>query len=164
MAGSMPKDLAGSVTVNPRGTFQEIADALKGQIRTNRKMAELPPITDLMRDHRVSRGVVLRAFAALQRDGIAEPVPGRRWRVIRAGQSVDSRPLADRIADVITDDGLKVGETFPSTSALSERFDSSRPTVTKALEKLEAAGLLSKGRQGKLRTVQALPNRKGHSQ
>jgi DNA-binding GntR family transcriptional regulator len=156
MARRLPKDLERNVTMSPRGTFQEIADALKVRIRADREMTELPPIADLMRDHHVSRGVVLRAFAVLQKDGIAEPVPGRRWRAVRHWQ--DSRPLADRIADVITDDGLEVGEAFPSASTLSERFNSSRPTVTKALEKLEAEGLLSKGGQGKLRTVQALPN------
>ncbi|WP_369242565.1 GntR family transcriptional regulator [Streptomyces sp. R21] len=126
-------------------------------------MAELPLVTDLMREHDVSRGVVLRAFAVLQRDGVAEPVPGRRWRVVRGEQSGDRRPLADRIADVITDDGLKVGASFPSASELSKRFSSSRPTVTKALEKLEAAGVLSEGGQGRLRTVRALPNREGRS-
>lgn len=152
-----------SQQASPRGTFQELADAVKAQIRADQKMAELPPIADLMRDHHVSRGVVLRAFAVLQRDGVAEPVPGRRWRVLRGGQSADRRPLADRITDVITDDGLEVGATFPSASVLSERFGSSRPTVTKALEKLEAAGLLSEGGQGRLRTVRALPNREGRS-
>ncbi|WP_306079125.1 hypothetical protein [Streptomyces sp. MNU77] len=35
----------------------------------------------------------------------------------------------------------------------------SRPTVSKALDKLEAAGLLSEARQGKQRTVRALPKR-----
>jgi DNA-binding GntR family transcriptional regulator len=76
---------------------------------------------------------------------------------------VDRRSLADRIVDVIRDDGLEVGATFPSASALCERFGVSRPTVTKALEKLEAAGWLSEGGQGKLRTVRVLPNREGRS-
>ncbi|MDX3458049.1 GntR family transcriptional regulator [Streptomyces sp. ME02-8801-2C] len=94
---------------------------------------------------------------------MAEPVPGGRWRVIRDGQRTDRRTLAERLADVIADDGLEVGATFPSASALCERFSVSRPTVTKALEKLEAAGWLSEGGQGRLRTVRALPNREERS-
>ncbi|MFF4977237.1 GntR family transcriptional regulator [Streptomyces sp. NPDC001083] len=116
-----------------------------------------------MRDHGVSRGVALRAFGVLQREGLAEQVPGGRWRVVRNGQRVDRRALADRVLDVIRDDGLEVGATFPSASVLCERFGVSRPTVTKALEKLEAAGWLSEGGQGKLRTVRALPNGEGRS-
>ncbi|MET8923144.1 GntR family transcriptional regulator [Streptomyces sp. NPDC004623] len=112
-----------------------------------------------MREHGVSRGVVLRAFAALQKEGVAEPVPGRRWRVVRPGQVVDRRSLVERLASVITDDGLAVGARFPSTAELSARFGVSRPTVSKALDKREAAGLLSEARQGKQRTVWALPKR-----
>ncbi|MER5681076.1 GntR family transcriptional regulator [Streptomyces sp. NPDC002238] len=111
-----------------------------------------------MRDYRVSRGVALRVFAVLQSDGVAEPVPGGRWRVVRPGQQVDRRSLADRLADVIVDDALAVGADFPSTTELSNRFGVSRPTVSKALDKLEAAGLLSEARQGKQRTVRALPS------
>nr|WP_055524861.1 GntR family transcriptional regulator [Streptomyces graminilatus] len=149
--------------VNPRGTFQKIADVLKTQIEADPKMAELPSAAELGRDHGVSRGVVLRAFAVLRSEGVAEPVPGGRWRVVRGSQRTDRRPLAERLAEVITDDGLEVGATFPSASALCDRFSVSRPTVTKALEKLEAAGWLSEGGQGKLRTVRALPNREERS-
>ncbi|MGW2281973.1 winged helix-turn-helix domain-containing protein [Streptomyces sp. NPDC001770] len=112
-----------------------------------------------MRDFGVSRGVALRVFATLRRDGLAEPVPGGRWRVVRPGQDVDRRTLADRLTNVIVDDGLAVGERFPSTTELCARFGVSRPTVSRALDKLEATGLLSEGRQGKQRTVRALPKR-----
>ncbi|MET7797055.1 GntR family transcriptional regulator [Streptomyces decoyicus] len=111
-----------------------------------------------MQEYGISRGVALRAFGVLQKQGLAAPAPGGRWRVIRQGQRTDRRPLADRIADVISDDGLDVGAIFPSASALCVRFGVSRPTVSKALDKLEAAGMLSAGGQGKLRTVRALPN------
>ncbi|WP_405888063.1 GntR family transcriptional regulator [Streptomyces sp. NBC_01136] len=148
---------------SPRGTFQKIADAVKAQIESDPGMMELPSAADLVRDHGISRGVALRAFGVLEKEGVAEQVPGGRWRVVRAGQRIDRRPLADRIADVIADDGLKVGAAFPSASTLCERFGASRPTVTKALEKLEAAGWLSEGGQGKVRTVRALPNREERS-
>ncbi|PWS49971.1 transcriptional regulator [Streptomyces sp. FT05W] len=152
-----------SQQASPRGTFLKIADVVRGQIEADDEMVELPSAADLMRDHRVSRGVALRAFGALQKEGIAEPVPGGRWRVVRRGQAVDRRPLAERLADVIADDQLAVGAVFPSATALCERFDVSRPTISKALDKLQAAGLLSEGRQGKQRTVLALPNQKESS-
>ncbi|MFG2729771.1 GntR family transcriptional regulator [Streptomyces canus] len=152
-----------SQQVSPRGTFQKIADALKAQIDADPEMVEVPSVAAVMNDHGVSRGVVLRAFAVLQKEGAAEPVPGGRWRVVREGQRTDRRSLAERLTDVFADDGLEVGATFPSASALCERFDVSRPTVTKALEKLEAAGWLSGGGQGKVRTVRALPNREERS-
>ncbi|MFH9121694.1 GntR family transcriptional regulator [Streptomyces globisporus] len=146
-----------SQRVNPRGTFLQIADVVKAQIEADNEMTELPSAADLVRQHGISRGVALRVFAVLQKDGVAERVPGGRWRVIRPGQVVDRRPLADRIADVVTDDDLEVGAAFPSTTELSTRFGVSRPTVSKALDKLEVAGLLSEARQGKQRTVRALP-------
>ncbi|MEU9174113.1 GntR family transcriptional regulator [Streptomyces sp. NPDC048420] len=152
-----------SQQASPRGTFQKIARLLKAQIDADPEMAEVPSVAAVMNDHGVSRGVVLRAFAVLQQEGAAEPVPGGRWRVVREGQRTDRRPLAERLTDVFEDDGLEVGATFPSASALCERFDVSRPTVTKALEKLEAAGWLSGGGQGKARTVRALPNREESS-
>ncbi|MFF1543630.1 GntR family transcriptional regulator [Streptomyces sp. NPDC058291] len=148
---------------SPRGTFLKIADAVKTQIEADPDMSELPSAADLMRDYKISRGVALRAFGVLQKDGVAEPAPGGRWRVVRAGAQSDRRPLEARIADVIADERLDVGAAFPSASALAERFGVSRPTVTKALEKLEAAGVLAGGGQGKVRTVRAVPVREGRS-
>ncbi|WP_349252425.1 MULTISPECIES: GntR family transcriptional regulator [unclassified Streptomyces] len=126
-------------------------------------MTELPSAADLMRDYKISRGVALRAFGVLHKNGIAEPVPGGRWRVVRAGAPTDQRPLEERIADIITAEGLEVGEAFPSASALAGRFGVSRPTVTKALEKLQTAGVLAGGGQGKVRTVRAVPTREERS-
>ncbi|WP_248510504.1 GntR family transcriptional regulator [Streptomyces sp. D2-8] len=116
-----------------------------------------------MRDYRISRGVALRAFAVLQQDGIAQPTPGGRWCVVRAGERTERRPLEDRIADIVTDEGLEVGAAFPSASVLATRFGVSRPTVTKALDRLEALGVLANGGQGKVRTVRAAPTRKERS-
>jgi DNA-binding GntR family transcriptional regulator len=152
-----------SQQANPRGTFRKIADVVKKQIEDDPGMTELPSLAEVMRDHNVSRGVALRAFGVLREDGTAEPVPGGRWRVVRAGGRVDRRPLDQRVAEVIVTDGLEAGEAFPSASVLAERFGVSRPTVTKALEKLEAAGVLAGGGQGKVRTVRAVPAREGRS-
>ncbi|MEV5802576.1 GntR family transcriptional regulator [Streptomyces collinus] len=152
-----------SQRANPRGTFLRIAHTLKAWIEADPSTTELPSLAQVMSDHKVSRGVALRAFDVLRQEGMAEPVPGGRWRVVRAGAQVDRRPLHERIADVITADGLEVGEAFLSASALAERFGVSRPTVTKALEKLEAAGVLAGGGQGKVRMVRAVPSREGRS-
>ncbi|WP_343242728.1 GntR family transcriptional regulator [Streptomyces sp. SID8111] len=138
----------------------KIADAVKAEIAAAPEMTELPTLAMLMERYGVSRGVVLRAFNVLRQEGVAEPVPGGRWRVIREGEGVDRRPLAERLVEVITTDGIAVGESFPSTSTLATRFGVSRPTVAKALDKLEAAGLLSATRQGKRRTVLTVPNKK----
>ncbi|MEU2551889.1 GntR family transcriptional regulator [Streptomyces sp. NPDC013313] len=148
---------------SPRGTFLKVANAVKTRIEADPDMAELPSAAELMRDFKISRGVVLRAFGVLQRDGIAEPVAGGRWRVRRASEQTDRRPLEDRIADIVTDEKLEIGAAFPSAGNLADRFGVSRPTVTKALVKLEAAGVLSSGGQGKVRTVRAVPSREGRS-
>ncbi|KQX80757.1 GntR family transcriptional regulator [Streptomyces sp. Root1310] len=152
-----------SQPASPRGTFLKVADAVKALIEADPDMTELPSLAEVMSNHKVSRGVALRAFGVLRQEGMAEPVPGERWRVVRPGALVDRRPLDQRIADVITADGLEVGEAFPSASVLAERFGVSRPTVTKALEKLETAGVLAGGGQGKVRTVRALSIREERS-
>ncbi|MEU5507235.1 GntR family transcriptional regulator [Streptomyces fungicidicus] len=152
-----------SQQANPRGTFLKIAESVKRLIEEDPDMTELPSLAEVMRDHQVSRGVALRAFGVLRQEGVAEPVPGGRWRVIRAGAQVDPRPLDQRVAEIIATEGLKAGEAFPSASVLAERFGVSRPTVTKALEKLEATGVLVGGGQGKVRTVRAVPAREGRS-
>lgn len=148
---------------SPRGTFLGIAAAVKARVEADPEMKELPSVAQLMEDHGVSRGVVLRAFGVLKNDGVAEPVRGGRWRVIRPGEQVDRRPLHERIAAVIRDEGFEAGAAFPSASELAERFGVSRPTVTKALDKLEAAGVLASEGQGKVRTVRAVPIREERS-
>ncbi|MER6274964.1 GntR family transcriptional regulator [Streptomyces sp900105245] len=144
---------------SPRGTFLQVAEAVKAKIVADPEMTHLPSATDLMRDHDVSRGVALRAFKVLQEEGVAEPVSGGRWRIVRAGEAVDRRPLHERIAEIILVEGLKPGSEFPSASNLAGRFGVSRPTVTKALDKLEAVGVLAGGGQGRVRTVRAVPTR-----
>ncbi|NXY98481.1 GntR family transcriptional regulator [Streptomyces sp. BR123] len=143
---------------SPRGTFLKIADRMKGRIAAEPAMAELPSLAEVMEECGVSRGVALRAFKVLQQEGLAEPVPGSRWRVVRAGVRLDRRPLSERIAELITADGLEVGAPFLSAGEISTRLGASRPTISKALAQLEAAGLLTEGGQGKRRAVRALPS------
>ncbi|MEI5035731.1 GntR family transcriptional regulator [Streptomyces sp. S1A(2023)] len=148
-----------SQQASPRGTFLKIAEVVRARIDTDPKMTELPTAADLMGEFGVSRGVALRVFDVLQEQGAAERVAGSRLRVVRRGEAVDRRPLAERLTDVIMDDQLPVGATFPSSTKLCARFGVSRPTLAKALHKLEAAGLLSESKQGKPRTVLSLPKR-----
>lgn len=148
-----------SQQTSPRGTFLKIAEVVRARIEADPKMTELPTAADLMGEFSVSRGVALRVFDVLQEQGVAERVAGSRLRVARRGEAVDRRPLAERLTDVITNDHLSVGAAFPSATKLCARFGVSRPTVAKALDKLEAAGLLSEGKQGKPRTVLSLPTR-----
>ncbi|MFF0964220.1 GntR family transcriptional regulator [Streptomyces sp. NPDC003703] len=86
-----------------------------------------------------------------------------RWRVVRAGERTDRRPLEERIADIIAEERLQVGAAFPSASALAERFGVSPPTVTRALDNLEAVGVLAGGGQGRVRTVRPRPIREERS-
>ncbi|MFB8017286.1 GntR family transcriptional regulator [Streptomyces rubiginosohelvolus] len=146
-----------SQQASPRGTFLKIAEVVRARIDADPKMTELPTAADLMGEFGVSRGVVLRVFDALQEQGVAERVAGSRLRVTRRDDAVDRRPLAEQLIDVITSDRLTVGAAFPSATKLSARLGVSRPTLAKALHKLEAEGLLSESKQGKPRTVLSLP-------
>jgi len=141
---------------SPRGTYRKIADQIRLRIENDPVMTELPTVADIMTDHGVSRGLALRVLKALREDGVAEPVSGGRWRILR-GDTSPSRALHEQLAEVITRDGLQVGDPFPSSGELMVRFDASRPTLTKALNQLHARGLVSEARQGKPRTVLALP-------
>lgn len=152
-----------SQQASPRGTFLKIAEVVRARIDSDPGMTQLPTAADLMDEFSVSRGVALRVFDALQEQGVAERVAGSRLRVVRSGEAIDRRPLAERLADVITSDQLAVGVVFPSATKLCARFNVSRPTLAKALDKLEAAGLLSESKQGKPRTVLSLPNREENS-
>lgn len=154
---------AGAAAGQPTGDVHEDRRFAEAADRGDPGVTELPALADVMRDHDVSRGVALRAFGVLRQEGVAEPAPGGRWRVVRAGAQVDRRPLDQQLADIITAEGLEVGEAFPSASALAVRFGVSRPTVAKALSKLETAGVLADGGQGKVRRVRAVPTREERS-
>lgn len=141
----------------PRGTFRKIADAVRDRIENDTTMTELPSASELMDEHGVSRGLAMRAFAVLKKEGLAEPVPGGRWRVIREGEVLDRRPLAERIIDILATGDFKIGDPFLGASELGNRLGVSRPTTSKALDRLWAAGFLSEAQPGKLRIVRALP-------
>jgi DNA-binding FadR family transcriptional regulator len=60
------------------------------------------------------------------------------------------------MADLITEQGLSVGDPFPSEARLCEHFGVARTAVRGALAILEGQGLLETF-QGKRRLVRALP-------
>lgn len=141
----------------PRDTYLRIARTLSDQIRADPEMDELPSVREVMTQHGVSRGVVLRAFKVLAFQDMAAPVPGARWRVTWRGGAVDERPLPARVAALIIDDRLEPGSVFYSEGVLCERLGVSRPTVRRALAELEASGVLKPGGQGKPRIVGSAP-------
>ncbi|WP_405916105.1 GntR family transcriptional regulator [Streptomyces sp. NBC_00728] len=138
---------------SPRGTYLVIAEALRSEIEEREGIDALPSEADLMSSHGVARNTIRRALKILEADGVVESAPGIGWRVARGG---DRRSLADRMADVIAEDSLAVGDTYPSEVKLCERFGASRTAVRRVLAQMEGNGLLATV-HGKGRTVRALP-------
>ncbi|WP_326671218.1 winged helix-turn-helix domain-containing protein [Streptomyces sp. NBC_01257] len=144
---------------SPRGTYLIISEALRKAIEAGEISGPLPSEAILMRTHGVARNTVRRALKVLEAEGALEPVPGIGWRVARGG---DRRSLAERMTDVIAEDVLAIGDTYPSEAKLCERFGVSRTAVRRALAHMEGTGLLATV-HGKGRTVRALPTSAGRS-
>ncbi|MER6852438.1 GntR family transcriptional regulator [Streptomyces flaveolus] len=138
---------------SPRGTYLVIAEALRAEIQEREGTGALPSEADMMRSHGVGRNTIRRALKVLEADGVVESVPGIGWRPARGG---DRRSLAERMTDVIMEDSLSVGDTYPSEAKLCERFGASRTAVRRVLAHMEGHGLLTTV-HGKGRTVRALP-------
>ncbi|MFB8271005.1 GntR family transcriptional regulator [Streptomyces sp. NPDC055955] len=139
---------------SPRGTYLVISEALRREIEGSEAGDALPSEAHLMRSHGVSRNTIRRALKVLEGEGVLESAPGIGWRVARSG---DRRTLVERMVDVLAEDSLAVGDTYPSEAKLCERFEVSRTAVRRALAQMEGAGLLDTV-HGKGRTVRALPS------
>ncbi|QDN80442.1 GntR family transcriptional regulator [Streptomyces sp. S1A1-7] len=139
--------------VSPRGTYLQVSESLRQQIESGDVGDALPSEAALMSSHGVSRNTVRRALKVLEADGVVESAPGIGWRVVRGG---DRRSLAERMTDLLTEDSLSVGDTYPSEARLCERFGASRTAVRRVLAQMEGNGLLATI-HGKGRTVRALP-------
>ncbi|WP_327156888.1 GntR family transcriptional regulator [Streptomyces tubercidicus] len=138
---------------SPRGTYLLIADVLRKEIEEGQlKGRALPSEAALMQAHGVSRNTIRRALKSLESEKLITSVPGAGWRVSRA----PIPPLVERLIAVVTEDGLEVGDRFPSEANLCERLGASRTAVRHALAQMEGAGLLAAA-HGKGRTVLALP-------
>ncbi|MEU9206770.1 GntR family transcriptional regulator [Streptomyces sp. NPDC048415] len=140
---------------NPRGTYLQVSESLLRQIDSGDVRDTLPSEAALMRSHGVARNTIRRALKVLEADGVVESAPGIGWRVARGG---DRRSLGERMTDLIAEDSLSVGDTYPSEAKLCERFAASRTAVRRVLAQMEGNGLLATV-HGKGRTVRALPTR-----
>lgn len=138
---------------SPRGTYMLIAEALRSGIQAEHGLEALPSEAELMDSHSVSRNTIRRALKVLEADGVVESAPGIGWRVAQGGER---RSLTERMTDVIREDSLSVGDTYPSEAKLCERFGASRTAVRRVLAQMEGNGLLATV-HGKGRTVRALP-------
>ncbi|WP_369190214.1 GntR family transcriptional regulator [Streptomyces sp. R08] len=138
---------------SPRGTYLVISEALRKRIGADATADVLPSEADLMAEHGVSRNTIRRALKVLESEGVLESAPGIGWRIVRGG---DRRSLGERMADLITEDSLLVGDTYPSEAKLCERFGVSRTAVRRVLAQMEGNGLLATI-HGKGRTVRDLP-------
>ncbi|MFI7871132.1 winged helix-turn-helix domain-containing protein [Streptomyces salinarius] len=138
---------------SPRGTYMVVAEALRTEIQEREGSGVLPSEAELMRSHGVGRNTIRRALKVLEADGVVESVPGIGWRPAGGG---DRRSLAERMTDLISEESLSVGDTYPSEAKLCERFGASRTAVRRVLAQMEGNGLLTTV-HGKGRTVRALP-------
>lgn len=137
---------------SPRGTYLLVAEVLRREIEKGIDGDVLPSEAVLMRTHNVSRNTIRRALKKLESEKLISPAPGSGWRL----SSEPIRPLVDRMTALIEDEGLSVGDGYPSESQLCDRFDVSRTAVRHALAQMEGCGLLATV-HGKGRTVRALP-------
>ncbi|MFF2096269.1 GntR family transcriptional regulator [Streptomyces sp. NPDC058202] len=138
---------------SPRGTYLIISEALRKRIGKDQTADGVPSEAELMRQHGVSRNTIRRALKVLEAEGVLESAPGIGWRVVRSG---DRRSLEDRMVDLIAEDSLSVGDTYPSEAKLCERFGVSRTAARRVLAQMEGNGLLATV-HGKGRTVRTLP-------
>ncbi|MEV5277638.1 winged helix-turn-helix domain-containing protein [Streptomyces sp. NPDC052811] len=144
---------------SPRGTYLVISEVLRKGIAGGELTGPLPSEADLMRLHGVARNTIRRALKVLEAEGVLESAPGVGWRVAREG---DHRSLSERMADLIAEDSLAIGDAYPSEAKLCDRFGVSRTAVRRVLANMEGTGLLATV-HGKGRTVRALPPTAGRS-
>ncbi|MFD0417314.1 GntR family transcriptional regulator [Streptomyces sp. NPDC127108] len=138
---------------SPRGTYLVISEALQKWISAEESAEALPSEADLMREYGVARNTIRRALKVLEAKGVLESAPGIGWHIVRDG---DRRSLVERMVDLIAEDSLSVGDTYPSESKLCARFGVSRTAVRRVLAQMEGNGLLATV-HGKGRTVRVLP-------
>nr|WP_202518641.1 GntR family transcriptional regulator [Streptomyces sp. SID1034] len=130
-----------------------ISEALRNGIEEGQITGTLPSEADLMHSYGVARNTIRRALKVLEAEGALESAPGVGWRI---PQGDDRRSLGERMADLITEESLSIGDAYPSEAKLCDRFGVSRTAVRRVLANMEGTGLLVTV-HGKGRTVRALP-------
>ncbi|MFE1380550.1 GntR family transcriptional regulator [Streptomyces sp. NPDC058740] len=141
----------------PRGAYLSIAALIRERVGAGIYDGGVPSEADLVSELAVSRNTIRRALKVLAEEGLIVSRPGSGWRLARGDSG---RPLLQRLVDVIAEDGLAVGDPYPSESNLCDRFASSRTAVRRALAQMEGKGLLDTV-HGKGRMVRALPGSVG---
>ncbi|MFJ8097043.1 GntR family transcriptional regulator [Streptomyces griseofuscus] len=140
---------------SPRGTYLQVADALKRRIKSGVITDKVPTEAAIAAEFGIARTTVRRALGLLESEGVIESTAGLGRRV--AGGEAHQAPyerVRDDLLARIGDGRLEAGETVPSESALATEYGVSRGTVRRALAALEAAGLVQ-SRQGVGRVVRA---------
>ncbi|WP_111553646.1 GntR family transcriptional regulator [Kitasatospora sp. SolWspMP-SS2h] len=138
---------------SPRGTYLQIAEALRAELDESSGPTTLPSEAELMARYGVARTTVGRALKVLADEGLIRSRQGAR-RTVAAAEEPPT--VYDQISGVIAAQGLEPGDEFPSESDLCKLTDASRGTVRRALAQLEGAGVLEV-RRGKGRFIRALP-------
>ncbi|MEU1312174.1 GntR family transcriptional regulator [Streptomyces cinnamoneus] len=144
---------------SPRGTYLQISELLRQKIEAGKISEALPSEAELMCIYGVGRSTVGRALKRLKADGVIDSVQGVGWYVAGTG---DRRPLVERVTDLLRDQGVAIGDVFPSEKELCDRFGVSRTAVRSAIAQLEGQGLIAMG-ANRRRQVRALPAERGDS-
>ncbi|MYV40944.1 GntR family transcriptional regulator [Streptomyces sp. SID1328] len=140
---------------SPRGTYLQVAAALRQRIRSGAIADRMPSEAAISAEFGVARTTVRRALASLESEGIIESIAGlgRHVRNGEAHQAPYERVRDDLLAQM-QDGRLPAGETMPSEPTLATAYGVSRGTVRRALAVLEAEGRVQ-SRQGVGRVVRA---------
>ncbi|WP_089324688.1 GntR family transcriptional regulator [Actinomadura meyerae] len=128
-------------------TYRKIAEVLRGRIADETYPAggRLPGEHELSREFAVARDTVRRALRVLQDEELVTVVTGL-GRFVRSDSVEKVRPTYERIAAdlraLIENGSLPVGSLLPSEAKIGDRYGVARFTTRRAIEQLEAAGLV----------------------
>lgn len=127
--------------------YRKIAEVLRGRIADGTYPAggRLPGEHELSGEFAVARDTVRRALRVLQDERLITVVSGL-GRFVQSVPADNVRPTYERIAadlrGLIESGSLSVGSALPSEARICERYGVARFTARRALEQLEAAGLV----------------------
>ena len=136
------------------GSYQQIADALRGRLVDVPGGGRVPSEAALGCEFGVSRTTVRRALAVLESEGVIRVDPGR-GRVVGSGPVRTAAlhvEIASRLRFRIREGACPPGSTLPSESALASAEGVSRSTARAAYRVLEGEGLVV-AQQGRKRVV-----------
>jgi DNA-binding GntR family transcriptional regulator len=142
---AVPGETAGTL-------YERVASGIRAAIAAGRYPpgSILPGELELAVEYGVGRKTVREALAELERAGEVINRPGRRRQV--AGDTEEQDALYEQIAaairSAIAEGEYPPGSALPSEKDLCAAHGVSRITVRKALEQLQAAGIIGQGAGG----------------